>query len=177
MSDGFAFGAHRTALRTQMAVGIDLHLYAAVAENSFGHDCDHVHAIDLRRNDERRGLVVGIGCARANRGHKGLAVVGEGAIPLASALQEWNDRLAALDCTIEYYVRIKPHQFALVVAVAVARSSPAGLDVAQHGAGIAADRVISHAVLHSPLPEWRPAHDRAWREFYECGRRRHHEWH
>ena len=45
--DGFALRAHRAAFRAQMPVGIDLHLHAAIAENSFGHDRDHVDAFDF----------------------------------------------------------------------------------------------------------------------------------
>src|SRR4051794_37265895 len=40
----FAATAHGRLLGTEPAVGVDLHFEAAVAEDAFGHDRDHVHA-------------------------------------------------------------------------------------------------------------------------------------
>ena len=68
VADGLTLRAHGAAFGAEMPVGIDFQLDAAVAENSLGHDRDHIHASDFGRNDERSGLVVGIGRAGTNRG-------------------------------------------------------------------------------------------------------------
>ena len=55
-------------LGAEVAVGVDLHLDAAVAEDRLGDDGDDVGALDLAADDEGRGLVVGIGGAGADAG-------------------------------------------------------------------------------------------------------------
>ena len=76
----------RTAacLGAEVAVGVDLHLHAAVAEDALGHDRDHVDALDLRGDDEGRRLVVGIGRAGADAGDEGLAVAQQARRPRPS---------------------------------------------------------------------------------------------
>ncbi len=59
--------AHRRALRAEMPIGVDLHLQAAIRKNALGDDGHHVDAVDLGADDERRGLVVGIRRAGADR--------------------------------------------------------------------------------------------------------------
>ena len=44
VTHGLALCAHRAALRSQVAVGIDLELDTTVAENSLGHYSDHIDA-------------------------------------------------------------------------------------------------------------------------------------
>jgi hypothetical protein len=68
MADRLAVGAHHGAFGAEMAVGVDLHLDAAIGEDRLGHDGHHVGALDLLADDEGRGLVVGIGGARADAG-------------------------------------------------------------------------------------------------------------
>ena len=70
VTDHLALRPHRRALRPDVAVGIDLHLEAAIAEDTLGDDRHRVDALVLRRHDERRRLVVGIGRARADPGHE-----------------------------------------------------------------------------------------------------------
>src|SRR2546423_1244343 len=50
---GFALRTDGAALGAHMPIGVDLHLHAAVTENSFSHHRYHVHALHLRRDDER----------------------------------------------------------------------------------------------------------------------------
>src|SRR6476619_6245173 len=66
MADRLAAVAHRRLLGAEVAIGIDLHLEAAVAEDAFGDDRDEVDAVVLRGDDERRRLVVGISRPRAD---------------------------------------------------------------------------------------------------------------
>jgi hypothetical protein len=73
MADLLALAAHGGLLGTQVAVGVDLHLHAAVAEDALGHHGDHVDAFHLGGHDEGRRLVVGIGGAGADTGDEGLA--------------------------------------------------------------------------------------------------------
>ena len=47
MADRLALGAHGGALVAEVAVGVDLHLDAAIAEDALGHHGDHVDALDL----------------------------------------------------------------------------------------------------------------------------------
>ena len=68
--DGFAIDAHGRLLGSQPAVGVDLQLEPAVAEDALGHDRHHVHAFGLGRDDEGRGLVVRVSRSRADAGHE-----------------------------------------------------------------------------------------------------------
>ncbi len=61
--DRLALHSDRRGLRAKIAVGVDLHLDAAIAEDALGHDRDHVDAIDLRGDDKGRRLVIRIGSA------------------------------------------------------------------------------------------------------------------
>ena len=81
MADRLALRAHRRRLRAEIAVGIDLHLDAAIAEDALGHDRDHVDAVDLGGHDERRRLVVGIGGAGADRGDENVRARGRSCHP------------------------------------------------------------------------------------------------
>ena len=71
VADLLALHAHRRLLGAEIAVGVDLHLHAAVAEDALGHDRDHVDAVVLGRHDEGRRLVVGIGGGGADAGDEG----------------------------------------------------------------------------------------------------------
>ena len=68
VADRLAAGADDGALGAEVAVGVDLHLGAAVAEDRLGDDGDDVGAVDLAGDDERGGLVVGVGGAGADAG-------------------------------------------------------------------------------------------------------------
>ena len=46
MADLLALGAHGRLLRPDEAVGVDLQLHAAIAEDALGHDRDHVDVAD-----------------------------------------------------------------------------------------------------------------------------------
>ena len=56
MADRLALGAHRRLLGAEMAVGVDLHLDAAIAEDALGDDGDHVDAVDLLETMKGAGL-------------------------------------------------------------------------------------------------------------------------
>ncbi len=47
VADRLALRANRRRLRTEITVGVDLHLDAAITEDALGHHGDHVDAIDL----------------------------------------------------------------------------------------------------------------------------------
>ena len=175
--DWLALRAYRAALGAQMPVGVDLQLHAAITENSLGDDRDHVYARDFRRNDEGRRLVIGIGGARANRGHKRIFSADQRTVPLARFSEEGHNCVATSDCAIEHDVRIETHQLAISVAIAVARSGSSGLDVAEHGTSVAADRVVSHVLRPSLPPGSRPAPDRELPESSSVARPLHHARH
>jgi hypothetical protein len=128
--DRLAAGAHEAAFRADEAVGVDLHLHPAIAEDSLGDDRHHVDAVHLRGDDERRGLVVGIGRARADGGDERRA---PDDVPVP--------RLAASQ---------KRHQLSALVRVPVARAGHPVLDVAEHRTGVAANTVVArHRRLRS----------------------------
>ena len=61
VANDLALAAHRSLLRSQKTVGIDLYLQAAVAEDALGHHRHRINARHRGRNNERRWLVVGVG--------------------------------------------------------------------------------------------------------------------
>ena len=140
MADRLALGADGRGLGAEIAVGVDLHLDAAIAENTFGHDRDHVDAVDLRGNDKGRRLVIGIGGAGADRSHEHAGFVNQLAIPVAAGLER-HQPSAMRHRSLQHDMRIDAHQFAVVIGIAIARARRARLDVAHHRTGIAADLV------------------------------------
>ena len=81
MADRLAFGAHGRRLGAEMAVGVDLHLDAAIGENALGDDGDQIDALDFLRDDEGRRLVVGIGRAGADAGDEARRRVDQFTVP------------------------------------------------------------------------------------------------
>jgi len=139
MADRLARRTHGRGLRAEMAVGVDLHLDAAIAEDALGHDRDEIDTLDLLADDERRGLVVGIGRAGADRSDERPAVVDQAAIPVFGIGCERHGRAALVDRMFQDDQRVKPHDAAVPVAVAVTGAATAVSDVAHHRTGIAAD--------------------------------------
>ena len=74
MANLFALVKHRCALIAQIPVGVDLHLQAAVTEDTFGDHGDHVHALGLGSDDEGCGFVIGVSGGSANAGDKHAAL-------------------------------------------------------------------------------------------------------
>ena len=143
VTDRLALRADGRGLGAEITVGVDLHLDAAIAENAFGHHGDHVDAVDLRRHDEGRRLVVGIGGAGADRGDEHVGFTDELAVPIAAAGLERHQPSAMRHRSLQHDMRIDAHQFAIVIGVAIARARRARLDVAHHRTGIAADLVVA----------------------------------
>ncbi len=94
------------------------------------------------RDDEWGGLVIGISRAGADGGDEILRAGHDAAIPFAIAIEEGNHGIAARHGAIEHDMRIDADQLSVVVGVAIARTRPSRLDVAQHRAGIASDGVV-----------------------------------
>ena len=177
MPHSLALGAYEIALGSEMSIGVDLHLHSAVAEDALGDDRDHIHALDFRGNNEGRRLVVRIGRARSDGSHKGLGSAHDVAVPFLLALKERNHRSAPRQRAIEHHVRIDAHQLAITIAVAVASSQSAGLDVAEHRAGVATNGIV---VRHggswcSVRRELRREYGRESQERGGCARRWRHE--
>jgi hypothetical protein len=151
VADHLAPAAHVGLLGAEPAVGVDLHLEAAVAEDALGDHGDQVDAFGLRRHDEGRRLVVGIGGGRADAGDEhalGRQQAGGRVGGIAFAGGERNQRpLPAIQGLAQQHHRIDPHQHAGGVGVAVAGAGLAGRDLAQHRAGVALDLVAGHALI------------------------------
>ena len=130
-----ALDAHRRLLGPEIAVGVDFHLDAAVAEDALGHDGDHVDAVVPGRHDEGRRLVVGIGRGGADAGDEGALALAELAAPGGAALDEGDARQVGLG---QQHQRIDAQKLAVLVGIAVAGAGAARPDAAQHGTGIAA---------------------------------------
>ena len=144
MADRLALRADRRRLRAEIAVGVDLHLDAAIAEDAFGHHGDHVDAVDLGGDDERRRLVIRIGRAGADRGDEDDRLANQLAVPIAAGLER-HQPSAMRHRLLQHDMRIDPHQFAIVIGIAIAGACRARPDVAHHRAGIAADLVVGGA--------------------------------
>ena len=143
VADLLAVGAHRRLLGPEIAVGVDLHLEAAIAEDALRDDGHHVDALDLARDDERCGLVVGIGGAGADAGDERLRP-DQLAVPVGGVLEERHPGLGALGD----HERIDPDQEASLVGVAIACADLAGPDPAEHRACVAPDNLVSHGCDH-----------------------------
>ena len=143
VADRLALRAHRRRLGAEIAVGVDLHLDAAIAENALGHDRDHVHAVDFRGHDEGRRLVVGIGGSGPDGGHEHVRLVDDLAVPIAATGLERHQPSAMRYRLLQHDMRIDAHQLAVVIGIAIACARSARLDVAHHRTGIAADLVAT----------------------------------
>ena len=157
VADRLAVHPDLLAFMADMAVGVDLHLHAAIAEDALGDDGDHVHAGGLLRHDEGRGLVVGIGGAGADGGNEGTVGLDDVAAPgFALARQEGHDLAAGGFGVLDDGEGIDPDQFAALVGVTVAGAALAIGDVAHHRAGVAADlaldRVGARLADHGAFP-------------------------
>ncbi len=138
VADHLAAGADRRLLRPQMAVGVDLHLDAAVAEDALGHDGDGVDAGVLARHDEGCGLVVGIGGAGADAGDERALRGEDAAVPVLRLAGEGHQRRAVLGRALHEHDGSVRTSVPSDVGVAVAGAGAAGADAAQHRTGIAA---------------------------------------
>jgi hypothetical protein len=138
--------AHGGLLGAEIAVGVDLHLQAAIAEDALGHDGDHVHAVDFRGDDEGRGLVIGIGGARPDAGDERAAAAHQLARPRPFARGEGNERLVGVARALGEHERVHARELAVHIAVAVASPGLARPYATEHGAGVAGDdAVLAHA--------------------------------
>jgi hypothetical protein len=135
MADRLALRSHDRRLGSDVTVGVDLHLDAAIREDALGDDGDQIDAFDLLADDEGRRLVVGIGGAGAYGGDEATAGVDQLAIPRL-ALGTNGTRLGGV---VEDRQRVEPHDPPADIAVAVAGAAAAVCDVAHHRARIAAD--------------------------------------
>ena len=139
-------GAHGRRFGAEMAVGVDLHLDAAIGEDALGDDGDQIDALDLLADDEGRRLVVGIGGAGADRGDEAAAGVDQFAVPLPRLRRERHDGAAGSRPLVEDGQRVHAHDPAADIAVAVAGAGAAVGDVAHDRTGIAAD-LLRHLLL------------------------------
>ena len=148
VADRLALRANRRRLRTEVTVGVDLHLDAAIAEDALGHHGDHVDAVDLRGDDERRRLVVGVSGAGADRGDEDIGLVNQLAVPVAAGLER-HQPSAMRHRSFQHDMGIDAHQLAIVIGIAVAGACRTGLDVAHDRTSIAADLVVGSACRFS----------------------------
>ena len=132
---------HGRLLRADEAVGVDLQLQAAIAEDALGHDRDHVDIAMPAGDDEGRGLVIGIGGAGADAGDESLAGRQQRSLPFPGAEEGHHGPLLRLGMGGDDH-RVHAGQHALDIAVAVAGAGAARPDAAEHGAGIAGDDAL-----------------------------------
>src|SRR5690349_14021560 len=85
MTDLLPPAADRPLLGSDEAIGVDLQLEAAIAEDALGHDGHHVDIVVPARDNEWCGLIVGIGGAGANPSDEGLARRQQAAFPFPGA--------------------------------------------------------------------------------------------
>src|SRR5262249_42620963 len=90
----------------------------------------------LRRDNERRRLVVGIGRGGADAGDERAFTFTKLASPIAAAFDEGDPGEVGLG---QQHQGIDAHQLAVLVGIAVAGAGTAGTDAAQHRARITSD--------------------------------------
>ena len=152
VTDDFALTAHAGLLRAEPAVSVDLQFEAAIAEDALGDDGDHVHAVGLRRDDEGRRFVIGIGGRGAYRGDEiVLAVVYRGRLGRRQK-RHHPGALIGGAAAPQHQQWIDPHQHAVAIGIAVTGADLAIADLAQHRAGIALDLVRRHAGVAGGRP-------------------------
>src|SRR5258708_8888067 len=90
-----------------------------------------------------------------------------------SVLEELAESPSARSRLMGQHVRVETNQPSIMIGVTVARSGPAGLDVAQDRAGVTAyGVVITHEGLRGyARPEWRHESDQGVRGLCACERR------
>ena len=137
MADLLAIAQHRGPLRADIAVGVDLHLQPAIAEDALGDDGHHVDAVMPAGHDEGRRFVVRIGGTRADAGQEGLAARQDVAVPVPGVRQEGHDFALVRQGLVDHGHRIDPRQPPIPVGVAVAGAGASLADAAQHGTGVA----------------------------------------
>ena len=81
MTDMFAFGPHRRRFRAEMPVGVDLHLDAAITENSLRDDRYRIHSFIIARDDERGRFVIRISRPCADPGDEDVRAGNRIAVP------------------------------------------------------------------------------------------------
>src|SRR3989338_1324342 len=135
MADGFALDADDGAFGADKAVGVDLHLDAAIAEDAFGHDSNHIHPVNRLADDEGGGFVIGIGGASADGGDKGPPALHQIAVPVRPVIApvERDRRAALFDGVLDDCQRVKTHQRAAVAGIAVAISTCSPRPLAPYG--------------------------------------------
>jgi hypothetical protein len=163
MPDLLAFRPHRRRLRPDIAVGVDLHLHAAIAEDALGHDRDRVHPFHLRADDERCGLIIRVGRPRPDPGDEHLPVPHQAPVP-GRIPQERHHPPTLVRHPPRQHHGIEPHQPPLDIPVPIARPRPPRPDPAQDRAGIAGneplallprrrdDLTLAHARMMPPPP-------------------------
>ncbi len=153
--------AHVGLLGAEAAVGVDLHLEAAVAEDALGDDGDHVDALGLGGHDEGSRLVVGVGGGRAHAGDEDLVGMQQVAVPVGcgdgvrgvgrrrfgGAVERHQRRRVGCDLAAQQHHGIDAHQHTVPVGIAVARAGAAVGDLAQHRAGVALDLGRAHLLV------------------------------
>ena len=142
MANLFALVKHRCTLIAQIPVGVDLHLQAAVTEDTFGDHGDHVHALGLGSDDEGCGFVIGVsgGCANAGDKHAALCAVHRGQ-SLGGSFSVWprlqGQRFSTLYLLTQKHHGVQAHQQAIVVGIAVTRTDSPFRNMAQHRTSVA----------------------------------------
>ena len=165
MADHLALAADIGLFGAEKAVGVDLHFQAAVAEDAFGHHCDHVHPARLGRHDEGCRLVVRVGGGRTDTGDENLVTQQKVTIPTGlwhracriavsgGARRKGHQQgfLRAYGAAQQNH-RVDPYQGAGLVGIAVAGAAAAFGNLTQYGTGIAGDLGRGGALC---CPDWR----------------------
>jgi len=143
VADRLALGAHCRGLGAEMAIGIDLHLDAAIRENAFVTTVTMSTPSICEETMKGAGLVIGIGGAGADCGHEHVGLTDEFAVPIAATGLKRHQPPAMRYRSLQHDMRIDAYQFAIVIGVTIARARRARFDVAHHRTGIAADLVAT----------------------------------
>ncbi len=142
MADLLAPHTYGRRFRSDIAIRVDLHLHAAIAEHAFGHDGHHVDAVMFGRHDERRRLVIRVGRGRADTGNERRRLEIERPVPVFLFRQERHQIAVFVGNLLGNDHRIGARQFAAHVSIAAAGTGFFRTYPAQHRTRIAGDDAV-----------------------------------
>ena len=156
MSNSLAINTYKTTFWSNMAVGINFHLDAAVAENPFGDHRDHIYSLVFTSDDERGRFVIRIG-GSASDGRWENGILGhQGSIPPLRGFQKGHDLLFPFQSPLGDQHRVKALEFPVDIAVTVTGTCLTGADATEDWTGIAIDFLVPNRLgnrfAHACIP-------------------------
>ena len=142
VSDFLSLTPNRSLLRADVAVGIDFHLDAAVAENPFGDHRDHIDSLVFTPDDERGRFVIRIGGSASDGRWENRILGHQRSVPPLRGFQKGHHLLFLFQSPLGDQHRVKALEFPVDVAVTVTGTCLTGADATEDWTGIAIDFLV-----------------------------------